>query len=220
MLAEINLLPKKERKSFAFPIASALIVLVLAGVGGFFFYTYTQTKKDIVALESNLAQTRQLIEIETTKAETTVNSVTQLEKMIEWGETYTIKSVPILDELISLLPQRGFFMQYDYKEQNTVELTVRFDASLEASSYLDELLASEWTSEAKLNSLDVTESYHYYEINGYGEPEKPEFQLLNEDFVPRYEAVYEIKLASDFILNKQNEDTDSSSSQEGEDDVE
>ena len=218
MLAEINLLPKKERKSYAFPITSALIVLVLAGVGGFFFYTYSQTKKDVAALESDLAQTRQLIEIEKTKAETTVNSVTQLENMIDWGETYTVKSVPILDELISLLPQRGFFVQYDYTEQNTVQLTVRFDTSLEASSYLDELLATEWTEGAKLTSLEVTESYYFSDINGYGESDVPE--MLNEDFVPRYEAIYEIKLAHVFILNKQNEDSDSSSSQEGEDDGE
>ncbi|HEY9577382.1 MAG TPA: hypothetical protein VIR64_06905 [Pseudobacillus sp.] len=199
MLVDINLLPEKEKKRSSVLIPVFLILLLaIAGIGAFL---WLQAKKnEIEAIDSRLrttVQLRETLEMNQNEPKGDEEDVNRLNEAIVWAEGKKMKSVPILKHLISLLPERGFFLEYAYTNNETLKLAVQFDTGRQAAYYLSELKASEWIEDAKI--LAVTTSVE--------EEEKEAKELLKiTDALPRYGAEYEITLNKTFILEKQKEE--------------
>jgi type IV pilus assembly protein PilN len=191
MLIDINLLPKKEKKNYSLSIMIALIAFIfILGTSLFVYFGKTlqseinQLDAEIVRLNENLQiEQQKVVEVQST------NSVLELKKAVEWVETYPIKSIPVLQHLTSLLPERGFIQQYTYSQEGSVGLTVQFDTSREAAYFLTWLSDSEWVADAKIVSL------------GLGS-----FNDLNTEFVPRYIGQYEITLAREKVIDFMNKE--------------
>lgn len=159
MLVEINLLPQKERgkKSLVIMLVSFVAVLVLAG--GVYFWQIQSVKTDIAAIDTQISTTKKLAEIEQKnigKNESQM-SITLLKNAVEWANNYPIQTVPVMQHLTGLLPERGFIQTFAYTEVGTVSLSVQFDSSREAAYFLDNLNESEWVDEASLGSLTAQE---------------------------------------------------------------
>jgi Tfp pilus assembly protein PilN len=155
MLVEINLLPEREPRKFAFVlILTSLIALILI-VSGFYIWQIQTTKSDIASVDRQISMTRKIAAKESTKTNTTqpTNSVGQLESAIKWAKDYPVQTIPVMRQLTSLLPERGFIQSFGYTEAGTVSLTVQFDSTREAAYFLNSLNNSEWIKEASLNSL-------------------------------------------------------------------
>ncbi|WP_284036107.1 PilN domain-containing protein [Neobacillus sp. 114] len=156
MLVEINLLPQKERKKFTFymVLAGFLALFLLTGV--YYFFQINSMKKNIESVDREIAMTQKISEKEEAKIQNveSSSSVTQLKNAIDWANTYSIQTIPVMRHLTSILPERGFIQSFSYTEAGTINLTVQFDSPREAAYFLNNLNESKWISDAKLSSLN------------------------------------------------------------------
>lgn len=230
MLIEINLLPKKQPKHYLFAILLGVVLVVLIGASVYLFGMFNRDKQHVAHLERQIQSAQQLAIIEQQKQDSNekADSFVQLQKLVDWSEKYPIKTVPLLKVLVSLLPERGFFMEFSYVSEGDVQLTVQFDSASQSAQYLDDLVHSKWIHDAKLSSLSTKpaikaetqteddvqqENEESKKDNGPvpGDPEQESEkkqsvhgtgttdQLENGQYLPRYTAQYEVKLNKEFI---------------------
>ncbi|MGM0900240.1 MAG: PilN domain-containing protein [Bacillota bacterium] len=159
MLVEINLLPKKEQKNYKLItiLLAALFIMIVAGF--VLFWQGKSYNQEISSLDNQISTTQQIAQLEQAKVmEGQVSgSVSVLESAVLWASEDPLKTVPIIEHVTALLPQRGFIQNISYAETGSVSMTVQFDTSREAAYYLKTLLDSEWFSEVKLSSVSTSE---------------------------------------------------------------
>lgn len=216
MLVDINLLPQKEAKNKTL-LVLAIIFAVILLLGVFFVFWFNRSYDiQIAQLDQHIANTESMIVAEQQKQVTSeaTNSLTQLESTVEWAKAYPLKTVPVLQELTSLLPERGFIKTFTYDETGTVVLNVQFEQSREAAYYLSSLLDSNWVSDAKITSLNAVKEFYDQTMSDNFD----DGHIKNEKYIPRYEGEFDITLNQDFIkgdLKKKNTESDSSVKKEG-----
>lgn len=192
MLVDINLLPQKERDRPASIIAALSILLLGVIVWGVFAFLANGLEKEQAALAAESAQvaSEQALLREQLEATQGLNEEQQLKVTVDWAESYQFDTVPLLDELVSKLPQRGFFDSFAYTGMDQAVLAVQFDTAREAAYYLAQLKASEMLESATLDSVTQEE----LEVETAGtETDQPEASVINEDVpihTPRYIATY------------------------------
>jgi Tfp pilus assembly protein PilN len=158
MLVEINLLPQKEPRKFNLVILILLLALIIL-VGAFYFWQIQSTKSELANLDKQISMTKETAAKQEKNAEKNESqmSISLLKDAVDWANTYPVQTIPIMQHLTSLLPERGFIQSFTYAEAGTVILTVQFDSAREAAYFLDNLGESEWVGEPTLNSLTVQE---------------------------------------------------------------
>lgn len=155
MLVDINLLPQKERDRPAVLIAAVAILLLAIIIWAVFAMMSRAEANEQQALQvqaqgvmAEQAQIRSELE-----ARQGMNEEQQLQATVEWAESYQFDTIPLLEELVSLLPARGFFQTFSYTGLDQAQLVVQFDSSREAAYYLAQLKASELLSSARLDNV-------------------------------------------------------------------
>ena len=83
-------------------------------------------------------------------------SITLLKNAVEWANNYPIQTIPVMQHLTGLLPERGFIQTFGYTEAGTVTLSVQFDSSREAAYFFDNLNESDWIDEASLKLINCS----------------------------------------------------------------
>ncbi|MFJ7974743.1 PilN domain-containing protein [Peribacillus sp. NPDC096379] len=179
MLVDINLLPKKEKKRRTVVFLILLTGIVLLVSGFFFMTTYQAQKTRLVELEQELTLTKELKVAKEKERTQSVESksVRELTTAIQWVEEHQSSTFFIMRTVSSLLPERGFIVDFSYQEDGAVQLTVRFDSSREAAYYLKSISNSAIISGAKLQTLST---------------EKLGDGVTAEPILPRYNAQYEL----------------------------
>jgi Tfp pilus assembly protein PilN len=214
MLVEINLLPQKEPRKFNIVLLSVLLAFIIIA-SAFYIWQIQSTKSELAILDKQILMTKET----TAKQESNAvkndaqMSISLLKGAVDWANTYPIQTIPIMQHLTSLLPERGFIQSFNYVEAGTVSLTVQFDSPREAAFFLDNLGASEWVGEPTLNTLVIeeqeetvttaTETAGAVAVDGQT-PEQtttlaPTTQIVsklktNTPYLPRYIGQFEIKL--------------------------
>ncbi|MDF2606483.1 MAG: fimbrial assembly family protein [Bacillales bacterium] len=239
MLVEINLLPKKEQKRRTLLVLSILVTILLISVAVSTFLLSRAYDVKIVSLTKQLTLFKQTLEKKDKgKAEELNNnskdSYVALESAVAWAEGYPVKTVPILRKLISLLPESGRLQTFQYSEVGTVNITVQFETSREAATYLRSLLDCNWLSETKLRTLtankiilpsipEVTTPDTINDNENTIEPnnnnigaEDIEFDENDKviDYIPRYIGKYELKLNNSVIKKEVKENVESLQNEE------
>ncbi|EKN65860.1 fimbrial assembly family protein [Neobacillus bataviensis LMG 21833] len=155
MLVEINLLPQKKPKKLSFIISLSSIVVVMILVGAYYLWQINATKSEVASLDRQIAMTKKIAQKEEQNSQTvdSSNSVSQLKNAIEWANEYPIQTIPVMRQLTSLLPERGFIQSFGYTEEGTITLSVQFDSAREAAYFLENLNESEWIEDVSLSSL-------------------------------------------------------------------
>lgn len=194
MLIDINLLPQKERKR-RMPVYIAIAALSITILGTAFLLVHTQlSHQELENITKDLEMKKEF----RLQQETAVNNIEssdgleQLHTAVQWAEQYPIDTVPVLEHLTSLLPERGFFRQFNYTEDGMINLNVQFDTSRQAAYFLNDLKNSEWISEARLTSLETSQ----------GQMEEDLVVLPEDKLMPRYLGQYEISLNQSFIKSE------------------
>ena len=202
MLVEINLLPRKKKKEQKPLLWIILVVLLGLILGGLFYWQYMDKKEQLQSLENDILQVNDTIatvEVNLQNANT-INSSEQLQQVIDWTETYPIDTVFVLKYLIGLLPERGYFQQFSYNEEGTIQLSIRFDTSREAADYYTELTKSKYISSASLTSITATkmegQTASGVETNMNIETNPV---IADEQYLPRYTGIYEVKLNTEAL---------------------
>ncbi|MEZ0480592.1 fimbrial assembly protein [Planococcus sp. SSTMD024] len=181
MLVDINLLPQKERDRPAVLIAAVAILLVALIIWAVFAMMARAEANEQQALQAQaqgvMAEQAQLRnELEARQG---MNEEQQLQATVEWAESYQFDTIPLLEELVSLLPARGFFQTFSYTGLDQAQLVVQFDSSREAAYYLAQLKSSELLTSATLDTV-ATEIFD----------EAEEEDLIVDPSEPRYLATY------------------------------
>jgi Tfp pilus assembly protein PilN len=159
MLVEINLLPQKEPRKKSFFIIVAALAVIFLSLCTYYILQIQSTKSDIANLDSQIKMTKKLAAIEEKNANKNESemSITLLKGAVEWANSYPIKTIPVMQHLTGLLPERGFIQTFGYTEAGTVTISVQFDSAREAAYFLENLNESEWIDEANLSSLTAKE---------------------------------------------------------------
>jgi type IV pilus assembly protein PilN len=190
MLVNINLLGEKERDRPAFVVA-AITLILLGLVSGLVFYflgnSFENKQQGIAAQSAEVISQQAFIQSQMQTSEL-LNDTQKLKKTVEWAETYQYDTIPILQELTMLLPERGFFTSFSFSAPNVVNIVVQFDTSREAAFYLTQLKASEMMTNSKLTSL----SSQGEEQVDLTETESDSEAKQTETIMPRYTATYDV----------------------------
>jgi type IV pilus assembly protein PilN len=192
MLVDINLLPQKEKKSFITPILFICLILLFLGTGSWIGMDYYETSVQLEQKEQALKQEKKFVQVQRQlkkQAEAAKKTTPLLEK-VEYVRSKEIEAVALLQHLVALLPERGYFMKYDYKGRSTITIEARFDTLAETSQYLHELTNSRYLTEAKIEKMETTN----FEEVAAGE-DLTEF----EGYLPRYHAQYKIQFNKDHL---------------------
>lgn len=179
MLAEINLLPKKDIKNQAKKIIVMIILVsfIFAVVLFLVQMRSLSNQEESMKLEQTaLEKQLQIIQEKGTLA-SNANSLALLQSAIDFVEVTSIDVVPILDEVTKLLPERGYVLEYDQVDVKTVNIKIQFDTNREAAYYLTRMIDSSYFEQVMLQKLNAMTG----NVNG-------------EDGVPRVEATYQVKV--------------------------
>jgi type IV pilus assembly protein PilN len=186
MNVEINLLRQKPKKH---PLVM-LIVYILAGIVlfniGYTYYQYSSLTADIEKLETNVQNIQnEILTLETELKGVATNFVDEYEEEVKEMEAQHFFSVAILTEFISLLPNRSFFIDYDYNSAGNTSFYVQFDTLPAMSQYTDQVSALPWVTSVNVDEVEMR-------------------QLAEKgDVLPRYYAEYMISLDLEAIHAKQ-----------------
>lgn len=188
MLVDINLLPKKEKRNPRFFIYLILLLLIAAVAGVLFYWQYSIQKESVQRIDKQILQVREAtatVEQNILNTQSSSNSITELHRVIDWADSFPIDTVFLLQNLTTLLPDRGFFDEFVYKEDASIELTIQFDTTRQAANYLTGLTKSNLIASANLVSVKSDES---------GKTEDSNIDEDTSSYLPRYLAVYNIVL--------------------------
>lgn len=209
MLVDINLLPERERER------SQLLVGALAIIGAaVLVWLISLTLSNNLANETKTLE-NQLVSLQATQEE--IRSELQqsesgdekklLAATVGWAEEYQFDTVPLLNELITLLPERGFFQNFNFTGPNLATVTVQFDTKPDSAYYSTRLKASPSISEIHLDSVTIDDS-------------TDEKTAESTTVLPRFIAVYSIqfvdnRISAEGTAEKMDENGEMTSTDEG-----
>ncbi len=157
MLIDINLLPNKQKRSFSFvliPISAGTVLLL---VFSWMLFNSFQLKAEHEDLTDRFEKTTELVTVMQANDSEAASSGQTLQEYVEWLDGVQFSTVELLDDLVARLPERGYFMNYEFDGSETVTLTVQFDQMKEVSQYLNELNASEHVQTASVLTITTAE---------------------------------------------------------------
>ncbi|MBH0164026.1 hypothetical protein IHV12_03820 [Fictibacillus sp. 7GRE50] len=116
MLVEINLLPQKEKKPFQSQVHIIILLIFLVGAASWVGIDYYLTSSELAQKETALEQEKKLVEVQQqqlqgqNKDQTTI--VPLMEK-VDYVRAKDIEAVGLLQHIVALLPERGYFLKYE-----------------------------------------------------------------------------------------------------------
>ena len=159
MLVDINLLPEKEKERSTLLIAALVILGAAVLILGIFLFLSNGLVKETTNLEQQLESVQ--LSQEEIRSELQAmefdNSKKQLESTVDWAENYQFDTVPLLNELIAFLPERGYFGTFDFTGPNFATISVQFDAKSDAAYYFTRMQSSKIISDVKLDTVTIEE---------------------------------------------------------------
>jgi type IV pilus assembly protein PilN len=186
MLVDINLLPKKESKPFQTTILFISLFVLFIGTGSWIGIDYYLTSSQLEQKKIVLEQEKKLVEVLQQKLQETpepaISSAPLLQK-VEYVRSKDIEAVSLLQHLVALLPERGYFMKYEYKDRSTITIDTQFDTLADTSHYLHELTNTRYLTEASIEKM---------ETSNFEEVAAGEGMTEFEGYLPRYHAQYKI----------------------------
>lgn len=191
MLVEINLLPKKEHKKSSVLIMALAGILLVSVSASVIFFQGSSYEDRMASLDQQIVNVQKLNEVQQAKLADgdTGSSAAMLQQAVEWAEQYPVETVPLLQRVIGLLPERGFIQELEYGNANSVVIKIQFDASRDAAFYLSSLKDSDWVEKViLLNIVAETDD----QVTSTAGATLSSSQAREEETLPRYSAEYEI----------------------------
>ncbi len=189
MLVDINLLPEKEKArsmlliaALAILGAAVLLCLVLFMLSNKLAKETAMLEDQLIVLQQSQEEIRSGLQQSESGDEKKLLALT-----IDWAEAYQFDTVPLLHELINLLPERGFFQSFNFTGPNLATVVVQFDTKPDSAYYYTRLKSSLSITEIHLDSVKVD--------NVSTDETNPATDVL-----PRYMATYSILFTDNRIV--------------------
>ncbi|MFS0575367.1 fimbrial assembly protein [Sporosarcina sp. 179-K 3D1 HS] len=192
MLVDINLLPEKERERSTLLLAALAILGVAVLFWAVLYFISNAMEKETAVLESQQAalQQEQQAVRDLLPVSDHLDARKQLDLTVQWAETVQFDTVPLLEDMIHALPERGFFRSFEFTAPNSATVVVQFDAKPEASHYFSRLASSESIEHLVLDSVTA-------------ETVTEEESDVTHDVMPRFLATYSITFVDERNLAEQ-----------------
>ncbi|MGG3888703.1 PilN domain-containing protein [Metabacillus fastidiosus] len=181
MLAEINLLPKKDIKNQAKIILFLIIMLVLlAAIIIFYFQSRSihQTEEEMIESRTGLEQQLQQA-YEGSESMNKMRSIQTLQNAINYADEISTDIIPVLEEMTELLPERGFIVEFKQENPDKMTVIIQFDVNRDTAYYLARLKEAPSFENVSLQKIEAKE------VNA-------ESNNIIGDHISRIEATYEI----------------------------
>ncbi|QQZ10711.1 PilN domain-containing protein [Heyndrickxia vini] len=210
MLVEINLIQKKETKSRApfYIIIGIIFVAVILSV--LFIMQINNKHGQIKLLESQIKKTEEFridAEQKLTSFESN-DAYKQLKTSVDWAETVPVDTVTLLKQLVSYLPERGFFQTFSYNEDGSVNMTIQFDTSNDAAYYLSRLTSAKWVENAEITEITTND---IEKTDNKDTQVQEEIAEQENNVLPRYIVSYTITIDKQSINKLTEEETEDQS---------
>ncbi|MED4453331.1 PilN domain-containing protein [Metabacillus fastidiosus] len=181
MLAEINLLPKKDIKNQAKIILFLIIMIVLlAAIIIFYFQSRSIHQKEEEMIESRTGLEQQLQQAyEGSESMNKMRSIQTLQNAISYADEISTDIIPVLEEMTELLPERGFIIEFKQENSGKITVIIQFDVNRDTAYYLARLKESPSFKNVSLQKIEAKE------VNA-------ESNNIAGDHISRIEATYEI----------------------------
>jgi type IV pilus assembly protein PilN len=198
MLVEINLLPKKENKKSSTLMIALLILVFFSVSASVIFFQGNSYETKMASVDKQIKSVQKLNEVQQAKIADgdSGNSAMKLQEAVKWAKESPMETVPLLRNVISQLPERGFIKNFEYSNANSVLITIQFDASRDAAYYLSALKGSDWVEKVSLLNVIAVENEEGTETNTDGTVSEKE----TEQMLPRYTAEYELIFKEDKFM--------------------
>ncbi|MED1862410.1 hypothetical protein P4V41_02890 [Fictibacillus nanhaiensis] len=199
MLVDINLLPVKEKKSLTSAILIIALVTMMIGSFTWIGLDYYVSTSTLQEKESILQQEKLLVQTEQKKQDQlnlVIDSAPLVEK-IEYIRGKKIAAKDLLNHLVALLPERGYFMKYEYKDRTSIVIEAQFDTLADTTHYLHELTNSPFLASASIENMETT---------NFEEVEEGKDMTAFENILPRYRGQYKIEFQKEKILELKGEE--------------
>ncbi|MCD5323731.1 MULTISPECIES: hypothetical protein [Pontibacillus] len=194
MKVEINLLEQKEKQNVV-PYLLGLVALLALLLIWLLLYMDKQAALDEVEdVNSQIQQVRvQQQEYQEALKDEVQTNRRELKRSVEALESNLFPAVSLLERMVSLLPERGFFERYVYVRPQSLLLYVRFDDFQDVAAYTNRLIDEDYVSDVSVQQITSN--------------------VLEEDldptqYRPRYVAEYEVTLDKDLWEEGDREDED------------
>ncbi|ARK23611.1 hypothetical protein SporoP37_02160 [Sporosarcina sp. P37] len=187
MLVDINLLPEKIRERTVF-LWIAVALLLLAIISWALLYWMAKSYDDEAAtLQQSSFEVQKQQEHITSQLRLSAfgQEKEQLSATVDFLKGHQYKTHPLIEDLVTALPDRGFFQELTFTAPNEMTLKVQFDDLMEPALYLTRVKASPLVIDATFEGIET---------------EKLEVEE-RENVLPRYFAVYFIQFKDDRALS-------------------
>lgn len=204
MLVDINLLPEKERERSTLLIAALVIIGAAILFWAALFILSLSMAKETAQIEIQIASLHASQELirEEIQPSTDVEERQKLAATVEWAEAYRFDTLPLLREMVGLLPERGFFKSFAFTAPHESTVVIQFDDKSDAAFYLTRVKSSDSVAAAMMESLVAEELGEDSEM----------------DTLPRVEATFRIEFVDDRdIAGETNEPVEMDGQEEGAD---
>lgn len=197
MLVEINLLPKKEHKKSSMLIMTFAGIFIFVVTASIIYFQGSSYENRMASLDKQIESAQKLNEVQQAKLAEGEggSSAVKLQNAVDWAEQYPFYTVPLLQKIIALLPERGFIQHFEYSNKDSVIIMIQLDASRDAAFYLSSLKGSEWVEKVTLmNIVAETKDEETATTANEISSEQEEVKIL-----PRYVAEFEISFKPEFF---------------------
>lgn len=189
MLAEINLLPRKDLKNQAKRLVFLVILVITIIVTSLFFLQARSLSKAEEVAENNRTKLQEQLEKklqEDNQVSGKSKSAEMLQSAVNIAEVASKDMIPVLEELTQQLPERGYVLIFEQIDLGTINLVVQFDMNRDAAYYLTRLKESATFDEILLQKIEARSE----ETEGNNNLSDSESEIE----IPRVEATYQIKI--------------------------
>ncbi|MCA1318750.1 PilN domain-containing protein [Bacillus tianshenii] len=207
-LVDINLLPRKQARDITTPLVYGICGFFVLFVVVLLVIFQHLVSEDVARAERGLENVQALRAAKEESIRTPQNSSSaqRLENTVQWAEEYPVEMVPVMQELVRMLPDRGFVQSFSYAENGALNVTVQFDQSKDAAYYLYHLNGNGYFRNVNLSSVSTAT---------VGEEEDAEV-------LPRYIAQYSLEFDKAAIKAEEQEtpETEGEETESDEEDTE
>lgn len=168
MVVEINLLEQKEKRNILPYLVVTFFAFFLLTLAIVFNTQKSNLVEEAVRLDEQIVQVQAEQESFTTSSGGEGSGREELKTSLEQLKGTIVPTVPVVEGLVSLLPERGFFESFALTGTSEITVNVRFDSIQEAAKYTNILLQQSFISDVELagvetDVVDNTEDLYDYQ---------------------------------------------------------
>ncbi|TWI57099.1 hypothetical protein [Halalkalibacter nanhaiisediminis] len=189
MLVEVNLLPEKNKQdvTYVFILLTTLLLIALGTTVLYFYHSYVA--KEVNGLNQEVYSVQmQSTELNQQMVEEAGTELERLQQAVGELQSRVVPTSLLLDHLVRLLPERGYYLTFNYELPGTVMFDASFDRMEEIAAYHQALEQSDVVSSISLSVVEANEML-----------DDQEFDVNNDNVLPRYIASFTLEIHTENV---------------------